>query len=86
MMNKFNKLLYVNVCDPPPKLWRIAMSSVILLFLVLFTANAQSGSVSVSGTVTDDTNDPLPGVNVLVKGTTIDPQTARQCRYKLCLR
>ena len=27
--------------------------------------------VSVSGTITDDSNDPLPGVNVLVKGTTI---------------
>ena len=40
-----------------------------LLLLGFFTMTAQSGSVT--GSVTDsNTNDPLPGVNVIVKNTT----------------
>ena len=40
-----------------------------LLLLGFFTMTAQSGSIT--GSVTDsNTNDPLPGVNVIVKNTT----------------
>ena len=74
MMYKFNKLLYVNVCDPPPKLWRIAMSSVILLFFVLSTANAQPG-IRINGTVSDDFGELMPGVSVVVRGSTTGTTT-----------
>jgi TonB-dependent SusC/RagA subfamily outer membrane receptor len=49
------------------KLFRILKITAILLFAVIITVGAQQKSVS--GTVTDATDQPLPGVTVVVKGT-----------------
>lgn len=40
--------------------------------------------VSISGTVTDDaTREPMPGVNVLIKGTTLGTLTSADGKYSL---
>lgn len=43
----------------------------------------EGASYTVSGTVTDDTGEPLPGVNVLIKGTTTGTQTDLDGNYML---
>jgi TonB-linked SusC/RagA family outer membrane protein len=48
-------------------------------------ANAQQASKSISGTVKDESGQPLPGVAVAVKGTTIGATTDREGRYLLYL-
>lgn len=49
------------------------------------TANTTTAEVAqtVSGTVSDETNSPLPGVNVLVKGSTLGTTTDVDGRYTL---
>ena len=60
---------------------------ILFLTLQLFAAGTYSQmaaqSVSVSGTVVDNTNDQLPGVNVTVKGTTTGVTTDANGRYTL---
>ena len=52
-----------------------------LVFITfLFTVMAQK---TVSGKITDDTGEPLPGVNVIVKGTTTGSQTDLDGNYRL---
>ena len=52
-----------------------------LVFITfLFTVMAQK---TVSGIITDDTGEPLPGVNVIVKGTTTGSQTDLDGNYRL---
>ena len=57
-----------------------------LLFVAMcictFTVFAQGG-ISVSGTVTDEAGETLPGVNVMVKGTTIGIMTNLDGKYTL---
>ena len=45
----------------------------ILFFFTLTTLYAQE--YEVTGTVTDDAKDPLPGVSIVIKGTTQGTQT-----------
>ncbi len=52
----------------------------IMFFLALSTLIAQR---TVSGKVTDDAGDALPGVNVLIKGTTTGTQTDLDGNYRL---
>jgi iron complex outermembrane receptor protein len=52
-----------------------------MLFFVSFSALAQS--YQVSGTVTDDSNDPLPAVSVVVKGTTNGTSSDFDGKYSL---
>lgn len=47
----------------------------LLLVLVVQISFAQQEEQSISGTVVDDTGMPLPGVNILIKGTTTGVQT-----------
>lgn len=47
----------------------------VLVFLLFMTATALAQNKTVNGTVTDQSNLPLPGVNVVVKGTTLGTQT-----------
>ena len=47
------------------------------------TARGTVAEIAVSGTVTDPENNPLPGVNVLVKGTSLGTITDIEGRYKL---
>ncbi|MFV0269520.1 MAG: carboxypeptidase-like regulatory domain-containing protein, partial [Draconibacterium sp.] len=57
-----------------------------IMFLVsglLCNVLAHSQTVSVSGTVSDSQGEPLPGVNVLVKGTTTGTVTNMDGAYSL---
>src|SRR5690606_35370009 len=64
------------------------MKRIQLLFIVMalcmaipWSAAAQTGKVS--GTVTDERNDPLPGVSVVIKGTTKGTATDADGRFSL---
>lgn len=59
---------------------RILLLSFALITLVSFSVMAQR---TVSGKVTDDTGEALPGVNVLIKGTTTGTQTDLDGNYQL---
>lgn len=54
-----------------------------LLFFALFAIVAQAQQKTVSGAVVDDTNQPLPGVAVVVSGTTKGTVTNIDGRYQL---
>ncbi len=56
-----------------------------LLFGFISTTMAQQGFV-VSGTVTDPNADPLPGVNIVVKGTTQGTVTDNNGRFSITLK
>ncbi len=61
------------------------MKTKIYSFLVLFllSVSAFAQSYEVSGTVTDNSNQPLPGVSVVVKGTTTGTSTDFDGKYTL---
>ncbi|UII77221.1 TonB-dependent receptor [Flagellimonas sp. HMM57] len=61
------------------------MKSVLLLisFLMLPVAFFAQDNITVSGTVLDDTGQPLPGANIIVKGTTNGVQTDFDGNYVL---
>ncbi len=56
----------------------ILLFSLILTFSVLFAQQK-----NVTGRVTDESNDPVPGANVVVKGTTIGTITDADGNYKI---
>src|SRR5690606_9152372 len=49
----------------------------------LSAADASEADILVSGTITDDLGEPLPGVNILVKGTTHGTVTSIDGTYSL---
>lgn len=56
---------------------KVFLSAIFYGFMLLLTSlqvSAQT-SATVSGTVTDQKNEPLPGVNVRIKGTTLGTST-----------
>ncbi|NME71883.1 SusC/RagA family TonB-linked outer membrane protein [Flammeovirga aprica] len=53
----------------------------VLLLLTIFSAQAQDKTIS--GTVKDETNEPLPGVNVIIKGTTIGTTTDFEGQFSI---
>nr|WP_299384032.1 TonB-dependent receptor [Allomuricauda sp.] len=56
----------------------------LVIFLFLFQINAFGQSdITVSGTVTDDRGEPLPGASVILKGTTNGVQTDFDGNYSL---
>lgn len=57
----------------------------LLLFILFINVHAKAQGVVISGTVTDETNQTLPGVNVRVKGTTIGVATDATGKYVLKL-
>ncbi|CAL2062903.1 TonB-dependent receptor [Tenacibaculum sp. 190524A05c] len=57
--------------------------SLILLLLAFSSLNLFSQQISVKGTVVDNTNTPLPGVNVIIKGTTKGTNTDFDGNYTL---
>ena len=59
---------------------RILLLSFALITAISFSVMAQR---TVSGKITDDTGVPLPGVNVVVKGTTTGTQTDLDGNYRL---
>jgi TonB-dependent starch-binding outer membrane protein SusC len=66
----FMKKLYV----------RLSMTAVLLLMLASVVLAQER---TVSGTVNDDTGSPIPGVNVLLKGTTTGTSTDADGKYSL---
>src|SRR4051812_755558 len=56
-----------------------------LFALLMQHAVAQQGGLAVSGVVTDEKGETLPGVNVRLKGTTIGITTDVNGKYKLNL-
>ena len=59
------------------------MRKVLLFAFGLLFYQVTNAQRTVSGTVTDDTGEPLPGVNVLIKGTTSGTQTDLDGNYRL---
>jgi len=55
----------------------------MLVLLILGTTSVLAQSKTISGTVTDQNNLPLPGVNVLIKGTIIGTQTDFDGKYTI---
>ncbi len=51
------------------KMVGVAVTISLLLLSALFPASAQTVKNKITGTVTDDNGEPLPGVGVLIKGT-----------------
>lgn len=65
---------------------RALFCGALLSVLYLNTAFAQGTEITVSGIVTDSTdNSPLPGVNVILKGTATGTQTNAEGRYSLTI-
>lgn len=63
---------------------------ILILVLLLGASNALSGfdlqQITVSGTVTDaSTGDPMPGVNVIIKGTVLGALTGLDGKYSLAV-
>ena len=53
-------------CHPMKKLY-----SILLLVMFVSVLSAQSGKIRITGKVSDgDTGEPLPGVNIIIEGTT----------------
>lgn len=59
------------------------MKNVIFLFFLLNSVLLLSQQVKISGTVSDNTGNPLPGANVIEKGTTNGTQTDFEGHYSL---
>jgi TonB-linked SusC/RagA family outer membrane protein len=53
--------------------------------VILFEKGKAVAPVTVTGKVTDENNQPLPGVNVLLKGTTLGTQTGADGKYTLTI-
>ncbi|MCV6628815.1 MAG: SusC/RagA family TonB-linked outer membrane protein [Flavobacteriaceae bacterium] len=63
---------------------KISCLLTVLLLLIGYTLTAQTKTIS--GNVTDQSGLPLPGVNILVKGTTIGTQTDFDGNYSITAR
>ncbi|WP_159076425.1 vWA domain-containing protein [Flagellimonas amoyensis] len=59
------------------------MKNQVLLFLLAFSLQVTAQEHLVSGVVTDATNTPIPGVNVMVKGTSKGTQTNFDGQYSI---
>lgn len=59
------------------------MKNYLLLFVFVLTIQLSAQTKTISGVVTDATNAPLPGANVLVKGTTNGTQTNFDGQYSI---
>src|SRR5688572_18337617 len=60
-------------------------SKLLMLLLGTMMASIVYGQSQVSGTVTDQQNQPLPGVNVLVKGSTQGATTDANGKYQMAV-
>ncbi|MEK6478138.1 SusC/RagA family TonB-linked outer membrane protein [Catalinimonas sp. 4WD22] len=75
MMNLLQTLVSVR--------YKAGFSSGLLLLSLLLSFSAYAQEMSISGKVTDPDNGPIPGVNVLVKGTTQGTITDIEGNYRL---
>lgn len=63
--------------------WLVLVIMIISTEVEAFGSVGYSPDFTVQGTVTDDTGSPLPGVNILVKGTLIGTTTDAEGRYSI---
>lgn len=61
----------------------LRISSLIILFTLLANLSVAQQKVNISGTVTDDNNQPLIGANVYINGTTIGTATNANGQFTL---
>lgn len=57
------------------KIYRGILRIASVFLLLLWVSTVYSQSRAVTGTVTDESNSPMPGVNVIIKGTTVGTTT-----------
>ncbi|MBC7606839.1 MAG: carboxypeptidase-like regulatory domain-containing protein, partial [Burkholderiales bacterium] len=62
---------------------KLKFNGFLALFVVLITQIAFAQDIAVTGTVTDQSGLPIPGVNVLAKGTSIGTQTDFDGKFKI---
>tara|TARA_R110002012_G_scaffold99980_1_gene238274 strand:+ start:60429 stop:63587 length:3159 start_codon:yes stop_codon:yes gene_type:complete len=62
---------------------KINMKQILSLAVFILCAFVSAGQVNVSGKVTDEYNEPLPGVNIMIVGTTEGTTTDLDGNYKL---
>lgn len=66
------------------KLWGLTGRLLFLsLIFLLFSSRLSAQSIGISGQVTDDEGLPLPGVSIVIKGTTDGVATGQGGKYKL---
>jgi TonB-dependent SusC/RagA subfamily outer membrane receptor len=65
--------------------WKLDLFSLALFVLFTLVVSAAQAQTIVKGTVKDETGSPLPGVNVLVKGTTTGTTTDADGIYSISL-
>lgn len=65
---------------------RISMKFYLLLFLIFSTSISVFAQTTVTGTVTDGQKDPLPGVSVVVKGSTTGTVTDIDGKYSIAAK
>jgi len=58
-------------------------SFLFICVMSLFTFQMQAQEVEISGIITDESSQPLPGVNIIVKGTTSGTQTDFDGKYEI---
>jgi TonB-linked SusC/RagA family outer membrane protein len=85
MRRKFTHIQ--NSCKQPLLLLKKATYTIATFMLLMLCANtslyAQTGQITVTGTVIDAGGAPLPGVTVKIKGTSIAAGTASDGKYKI---
>ncbi len=59
------------------------MKNYILLLILLFSSNLFAQTKTISGTVTDASNSPLPGVNITIEGSSTGTQSDFDGRYSI---
>lgn len=65
---------------------KLKFNGILTLFLVLITQITFAQDIAVTGTVTDQSGLPIPGVNVIVKGTTTGTQTDFDGKFKMAAK
>ena len=62
---------------------KLKFNGILTLLIVLIAHVTYAQDITATGTVTDQAGLPIPGVNVLVKGTTIGTQTDFDGKFKI---
>jgi len=85
-MKHFIKQLNGNGPSPnsiQTKTWSLSISLVLGIFMFFVSTPLLAQQSNISGTITDGTGQPLPGANVLVKGTTMGTQSDFDGNYTI---
>jgi TonB-linked SusC/RagA family outer membrane protein len=79
-------ILIMKKVEKPKKRQRYLFVQMLLAFMLFFSVNSvYSQDKKVHGTITDESNSPIPGVNILIKGTAVGTVTDIDGKYSLDL-